>query len=245
VYVADSKLAQFAPPHRRWWDSLRLRKISGSIGTSGTQIGFESDPTIRIPAPAIPKEVMRYVEEQAHWWSEDRVRPGHWIFFDAAIYTLELDPESEGRGAVIFFDIVSPGVQVGRGRRRLLLHGGVEHLVEGQPLPTTTELPFTPNYTTGLSASRWATVTHAIDSMGQAKRSFRDAIDETDNLSIVRSALSWLINEIADDAYSARLATWMAGCAQVTAVVDVPNEFDVVVGSPLYLERVPPPGEEI
>jgi hypothetical protein len=208
-------------------------------------VGFESEPTVKLPAPSVPKNVMRYIEERAQWWTESGVRPGEWVFFDASMYKLEVDADSEAEGAVMFFDIVPPGVQIRQGRRRRL-HGSSTHLVARPPIANVDEMLVPIDFSVAFDARRWNMMLDSIEGMSQVRRRVREVIDSTDDLSTVRSGLSWLINEIADNGYNARLAAWMVGCAQVTAIIDIPEErLGVVIASPLYIERVPAPGEDI
>lgn len=258
MYLSDRLLRQFAPTHESWWNRIRLKKLTGSVGASSTSIGFESErPTENLPISDLAR-VVNHIQESALWYSDDGVYPGGWIFFDAPMSRWVLGGPSTV-GATIFFDVVPMGQQA-FGRRRIFLQAATENLV-GRP--NSQAPPLQPDIQPGggtlsihaaiaesSDMEMWGSgqlmaIGLELDDLMSVQAGFNQALDRRNNRTAATSAIDWLINEVADDPYSVRQAGWMAGCARTLAVHYLPrSQCEVVVATPLYLERVPPPGVE-
>lgn len=141
VYLSDRMLRQFAPSHESWWNRIKLKKLAGSIGTSGAKFEFESAAsTGALPLGDLTK-VVSYIQESALWYADSSVHPGRWIFFDAPITYWTLDSVAN-TGSTMFFDIVPQGHRVGR--RRLFLHGATDHLIGSSTRETIAPLTLQP-----------------------------------------------------------------------------------------------------
>lgn len=120
VYLSESKLAQFLPGPRGGW------RVRGSVTTP---VGSVDVDPVREPETERARRLERVIAQvarDARWYTEDGLRPGQWIQFEAPLNYNVLD-QRYFRRMLVFLE--PPGGSV-----RLLMHGSARHLA-GTPSP--------------------------------------------------------------------------------------------------------------
>lgn len=221
VYLSEAKLAQFVPEPRRF--PFSLKSLTTPIG--GAEV--ERNPT---PGNAERLyEIESHIATQARWYTEDGLRPGQWVQFEAPMNhrvlggpMVDLSHEPE---MVVFVDAASAE------SIRLLLHGSAAHLL-GSKRPVQQWL------TSDLLGFHELAVRIARqEAAGDAEET--DARADAARSGAFEFGTSRLIAKF-DRPTGLETAIWMRGYARTTVVTEYEG-VRYVVASPLYVERTDPP----
>ncbi|WP_406841228.1 SAVMC3_10250 family protein [Streptomyces sp. AHU1] len=245
VYLSDGKLRQFLPERR-----LRAPRAKWQLSTPVGGVGWEPEALdVERARNERLHQVVRHVSVNARWFTEDGLRAGSWVQFEAPLNYLMLRG-SLAPDMVLFVDPPRPveGYETG-GRVRLVLHGSARHLTSSQN-PVVAEPPLgmeqrgalggsfggsfgrlvlTPAASLLTDLAGEPAVTSDLPRLGDpGGRGVRTLADGTCQLL-----------ETLDGQLPAETAAWMCGFARITAVIDAPPSSEsaaYVVGTPLYVE---------
>lgn len=216
VYLSERKLAAFRPSSPR----RRRPGLRGEIGVPGiAKVGADL-PAAQADGASLD-DVLAYLTEtpgKLRWYTEDGLRPGQWIQFEALLGTVEM--RSYDSEPVVFF--ADPEIGRAGSEPRLVLHGSPGHLLGSAEVPST-------SIGGGASDSRMIRqlLTRLPDTDGEVVEPVR--VDDF-TIRMLRRGLYRRLDP--------RTATWLGGCARVT--VDA-ADLGVVIASPLHVEYVSPP----
>jgi hypothetical protein len=258
VYLSDNKLRQFIEdePRRRWWPgggkaTIKLPVVSVELEAASSQKNSQSQLGKQLGT------VASHLELSARWYEDPQVSAGGWITFDVPMIVVEHGP------GVLFFDPVDVRNPM---RTRLLLHGSSASLLPRTSVWAETVDPESidprkmsaPSFVYELEAM---VRSMRLEAAGQDPKP-KELDDPNQRL---RQSVSSVICTL-DRNLSPVIAAWVTGLARVSAVfpeqdawieylTDSGSEVDfvaecgsevggsIVVASPLYVERVEPPGE--
>lgn len=221
VYLSEAKLAQFLPGPRRF--PFSLKAVNTPVGGAEVERNLVPGNAERL------HQVEEHIARQARWYTEDGLRPGQWVQFEAPMdHRVLSDPGadlSHQPEMVVFVDAASAE------SIRLLLHGSAAHLV-GSKRP----------------AQQWLTSDllgfHEL-AVRMARQEAAGEAEETDaRADAARSGgfefgTSRLIAKF-DRPTGLETAIWMRGYARTTVVTEYEG-IRYVVASPLYVEYTDPP----
>jgi uncharacterized protein DUF7019 len=256
VYLSNRKLEQFMLSRpRRWWQRAGVEGEVRLPGLGGVKVTRPNEPAERsLPELDRVIDALEQSERAARWFTEDGLRPGQWVHFEAQLNHSVMDEENF-RSAVLFLQPGWTTSPTGR-HLQLLLHGSAEHLVGAPPRPVQMSLE--------VYQGRFSdhTFFHNVHASNELRRSVRAVAGELDHLhhnpqpgeaSEIDETIEsddWFAQTVAtivqrmDDRLSSATAAWMAGYARITATVLRPDYYPplhVVVGTPLYVEYVEAP----
>ncbi len=228
IYLSDRKLAQFLPELRSAWPRPRI-SLTTPFG------GVEVDTAAGRPDTRTEHltKVVRRIEENAGWFTEEGLRPGQWVAFEAPLNHVVLDDLSTDM--VLFVDApeASKAYPTG-GAVRLLLHGSPEHLVSGagRRQPAEVTVP---------GAEEEELVRNVLGGGASAPGGLLAALfggleaGEGQKPSLV--AAIWRMISRLDERTYPEMAAWMRGYARITTgIVTRDGGPGLVVASPLYVE---------
>ncbi|MFI7114556.1 SAVMC3_10250 family protein [Nonomuraea sp. NPDC050227] len=262
VYVSERKLRQFSPRRSAsgWWERITGLAIKGPFGLGEASVSLANGTSVRHLNLA---QVIRYIE-RAHRplasYLDEALEPGQWIKFEARLsykFRRWEDGYGQSRAMLFFWEPTphdSPTVT------RLLLHGSPAHLVGAADVPETSF-----SFSHGPAFAEWLatiaekeneTIRKRINNktvnlppfIEPAKYAGQTLRDLDLGLPIQRTPGEILQHELKRnepterfvDTLASQMAGWMAGYAQVTAVLHLDSKFDtsqLVVASPLFVER--------
>lgn len=221
IYLSERKLRQFQPDgseKRSWIKRVRQVGAKAPLGFGEISVTLSEETVKARPDLAAVIEDLENSERHIRWYAEECVNAGDWIVFDARMNfatSRELDTP------VLFFWEPNPAVK--NGSTQLLLHGSAHHLV-GAPPP---EVQHPMSFFSGVSDFfRYLASVDFPPSRDKSSSGYSQAIEFT------LQTLNWQLPPEA--------ASWMAGYAKVSIVVQPDEHFNqtVVVASPLYVEQV-------
>lgn len=219
IYLSDRKLSQFLPGLRSAWPRQR---VSFSTPFGGMDVDPSAGPDLRGKHLT---RVVRHVEESARWYTEEGLRPGQWVAFEAALNYFVLDTVDPSM--VLFADTPSGDPTV-----RLLLHGSVEHLIT-TVWPRVTDAAqesgeLVQNLLGSQASAPGALLTALSDGLGTGADGQRPSLV---------TALRGLLDRI-DAQTHAETAADLRGYARVTTGFTSGDGTGLIVASPLYVEYV-------
>jgi hypothetical protein len=253
VYLSNRKLEQFMLSRpRRWWQRAGVEGEVRLPGLGGVKVTRPNEPAERA-RPELDRviDALERSERAARWFTEDDLRPGQWVHFEARLNHSVMDEENF-RSAVLFLQPGWTTSPTGR-NLQLLLHGSAEHLAGAPPRPVQMSLEVYQGRHSDHSFF------HDVHASNELRRSVRDVAGELDSLhhdpqpgeagETIESD-DWFAQTVTtivrrlEDRLSPATAAWMAGYARITATVrrpDVAPPQYVVVGTPLYVEYIEAP----
>lgn len=210
VYLSDRKLAAFHPEPRRR-PSLRAELGVPGVAKVGAELAAAPGD-----GPGLA-EVLAHLSEtpgKLRWYTEEDLRPGQWIQFEARLGMVVMDLPSAP--PVVFFAELDadPGT-------RLILHGSPGHLLETAGIPTVRPL---------YNGSPAIAIRRLLATIADPGR------DETAPIVVGGFHIRMLLHQLGQT-LDPRAAATMSGYARVT--VDA-AEFGAVLASPLSVEYVSP-----
>lgn len=226
VYLSESKLAQFLPGPGGGW------RVKGSVSTPvGT---LDVDP-VREPDAELARRLERVIAQVARgarWHTEEGLRPGEWIQFEAPLNYSVLDERYFHR-MLVFLDPAGGAV-------RLLLHGSARHLA-GTPSSVRVAGSVEDSYDAGgggQSSGGYVQLARNVERLIGTMASGADAGPDPAGPSLA-AATRRLVGALDARMYP-ETAAWMTGYARVTVAL---RDGDVryVVASPLNVEHTDPP----
>jgi uncharacterized protein DUF7019 len=214
VYLSERKLAAFRPSSPR----RRRPGLRGEIGVPGiAKVGADL-PAAQADGASLD-DVLAYLTEtpgKLRWYTEDGLRPGQWIQFEAHLGHVTL--YQPGLHATLFTDL--GGDEPGK----LLLHGSPEHLTGEVQVPSRRVR----------SGTR---PTFVQELLGELMRADGDAELEPHQPDYYAVGMGEL-NRYLRRNVEPRTATWLGGVARIT--LDT-ADLGIVIASPLHIEYVSAP----
>jgi Family of unknown function (DUF7019) len=236
VYVSERKLQQLAQVE------TRRRSFFKRIRDVGVKAPFEMGEVTVGLGDSIPSlrsrlsNAVRDLEKSDHhirWYAESDLTAGEWVIFEARMNfdTLSNHGRPEiGANALFFWE---PDGAAQNYDARLLLHGSAEHVI-GELVGNDQRVPR--GFSISANFFSYLRDQGSTPSGSVGAKAFGEDVEE---LFVYLSSTQ-----------PAASATWLAGYARVTlpalsqtASPDTSQRNRrIVVASPLYVERIPPPG---
>lgn len=249
VYLSEAKLAQFLPGPRGGWH------VKGSVTTP---VGSVDVDPVRAPDAELARRLERVIEQvarDARWYTDEGLRPGQGVQFEAPLNYGVLD-ERYFDQMVVFLDSGRPAPNYAAGGAvRLLLHGSGRHLAGA---PRSVQLAdqvqevrrygwsggggqsgFGPSQSPGGYLGLAQNVEMLVATMNHAEQTPKPQGTPRSARPDLAAATRRLIEALETRMYP-ETAAWMTGYARVTVALR-DGDTHYVVASPLNVEHTDSP----